>query len=215
MQNEGFLLLPIAVIGLACLWLRERRPVDLLVLLVILVLYAFIGIQREHFPRNLLLLTPFVAVGGAYVIARLARARLRGARLLSAAVTGLILWQLTAGTSALERQLTGPQPQLQARAWLQSHLPAGAHLLADGYTVPPLNRRNVRVTYVIGVSLPPDQLSRRGITYAAIDYDLAYYCNPGNMQHGSVWMSPVKVFPGMVIFHLVRGAHPPPALSCG
>lgn len=214
MQNEGFLLLPVAVFGLAFLWLKERRPVDLLLLLSIAAYYLYLGVQTAHFPRNLLLLTPFVSVGGAYVIMRLARVRRPIGPILAVLVALLALVQLGQGTAALVRSYTGPQDQLLARTWLRSHLPAGAHLLADGYTVPPLARGDVRTTYMTDISLSPAQMVHRGITHAVMGKSLWYYCNPTHLRSRHSWIVPVQRYGGEVIFRLVRGSSPPRRLSC-
>ncbi len=203
--HEGLLLFPLAVVGLAVLIWKERRPADLVLLAAIAVYYLFLGVQKAHFDRNLLVILPLISVAGAYTLARIARSLRPLGLAASCLLTAIILTSLGGRSLDQTRAMLAPSPQLVTRSWLDKHLPPGARLLADPYTVPPLDRPDVSTTYLPFVRLTPEQLWRQGFTFAVFSKALAYYDQPGTDRLSSPTVDLVPVYwnGSIAVFKLV------------
>lgn len=207
-QHEGLLLFPAALVGLAALAWRERRRSDLLVLLTIVIYYLFLDVQKAHFDRNLLVTLPLVSIAGAYALVRLARLW-RPLGLAAASLAALVvLSSLGQGAAAQERAVfMAPPAQLIVRSWLQAHLPSHARLMADLYTVPPLDRSDVVMTYTEGLTFTPQQFVQMGVDYVVISKTLPYYLDPRHRITPDVILAPLYQDGGVVVYKVVRLTH--------
>jgi 4-amino-4-deoxy-L-arabinose transferase-like glycosyltransferase len=209
--QEGLLVFPVAVVGLAVLTWRERRRFDLLLLLTIGCYYLLIGVQKAHYDRNLLVILPLLSVASAYALVRLSRLRFPAGAIFAVIMAGVMLVSLGQGTLDQARLFLMPPPQLVVRSWLQANLPRDTLLLADGYTVPPLDRRDVAMLYMNDIELTPNQIWQRGIRFVVLSRSLWYYERPGGSAAPAAHMIPLYADGGIVVYQLVRSAAERPA----
>jgi len=204
-EQEGLLVFPLAVIGLAVLAWRRRQQIDLLLLVAIAAYYLLIGAQKVHFERNLLVILPLLSVACAYVLGRLARVQWPLGLVIVAVLAAVALVSLARGSVDQARAFATTPAPLVVRSWLQEHLPRGASLIADGYTVPPLDRPDVATTYIDNVRLTPDQLRDRGIRFVALAKSLGYYeGDPRRLSSSHATMTSVYGDGGIMVFAVVN-----------
>jgi 4-amino-4-deoxy-L-arabinose transferase-like glycosyltransferase len=204
-DHEGLLVFPTAVIGMAVIAWLSRRRAALLLLTVMAAYYLVLGVQRVHFDRNLLVLVPLLSVSCAYALVELATVWRPVGVTASILLATVMLASLGRGSlDQVRMYLTTPAP-LVVRSWLQVHLPSGAHLVADGYTVPPLDRRDMTLTYIDDVRLTPGQLWQMGDRFAVIGKNLSYYEDaPQHLSSRGVAMRPRYSLGGIVVFEVVQ-----------
>ena len=203
-EQEGLLVFPLAVIGLAVLAWQRRQQIDLVLLMAIAAYYLLIGVQKVHFERNLLVILPLLSVACAYALGRLARLRWPLGLVVSAMLAAVALVSLARGSVDQARAFAATPAPLVVRSWLQEHLPRGASLIADGYTVPPLDRPDVTMTYIDNVRLTPDQLRDRGVRFVALAKSFDYYeGDPRRLSSPHATMAPVYGDGGIMVFEVV------------
>jgi 4-amino-4-deoxy-L-arabinose transferase-like glycosyltransferase len=205
-EQEGLLVLPTAVIGLAILEWRNRERTDVLLLTTIVVYYLLIGVQKAHYDRNLLVILPLLSVTCAYAVVKLARFWQPMGLAMSVLMTTVMLVSLGRGSVEQTRVFLATPAQLVVRSWLQAHLPPHAHLVADGYTVPPLNRNDVMTTYIADVRLTPQQLWRMGARFVVLSRSLEFYHRgPARLSSADVTMAPLYGDGGVVVYTVAGG----------
>jgi len=203
-EQEGLLVFPLAVIGLAILAWRRRQQIDLLLLVAIVAYYLLIGVQKVHFERNLLVILPLLSVACAYALGRLARARRPLGPVIAAVLAAVTLVSLARGSVDQARAFAATPAPLVVRSWLQEHLPRGASLIADGYTTPPLDRPDVTTTYIDNVRLTPSQLRDRGVRFVVLARSLGYYeSDPRRLSSPNAAMAPLYGDGGIIVFEVV------------
>ncbi len=149
----GFGLVPaLAALGGAGLLLARRRLAMALVLLPGPIAFIiFMGDQQRFFGRWLMPIFPIVAILAAYgaieLIRWLARARRIPAPLAGAAAVALLLTQGLVSVLHNDAVLARPDTRSLTRAWMVSHVPAGAKVVIE--PVVPDNWASD-----VGVSLP-------------------------------------------------------------
>jgi hypothetical protein len=207
-EREGLLVLPAAVIGLAVLTWRKRERMDVLLLTTVVVYYLLIGVQQAHYERNLLVILPLLSVTCAHTVVKLARLWQPMGLAMSVLMTAVMLVSLGRGSVEQTRAfLTTPAP-LVVRSWLQAHVPPHAHLVADGYTVPPLDRNDVITTFISDVRLTPQQLWRMGVRFVVLSRSLAYYQGvPAHLSSTPVKITPLYRDGGVVVYKVTRGRY--------
>lgn len=204
-EQEGLLVFPVAVFGLSILVWRYRRRIDLLLLVTIAAYYLLIGVQKVHFARNLLVVLPLISVAAGYVLVRMAVWRRPVGLIMSTMLAALMILSLADGSLAQARGLLARPGPLVVRSWLQSHLPPRAHLVADGYTTPPLDRRDVTITYIDNVRLTPAQLWQMDVGFVALSKSLWYYLDtPSHLSSKSALMVPVYSTGGIAVFAIIH-----------
>lgn len=176
-QNEGWLVLPVALIGLIVRVIRQRRVIDTLLLVTIVGYYLLIGIQKVHFDRNLLVILPLLSVAAAYMIGALISWVRPWGIVISITVSALIVIPLVQSAATQVAWERAPQAQIVTRTWLQQHLPIGAHIALDGYTVPGIGRRDVVITSIESLYPRPDTLWLMGVRYVVLGHSLWFYQN--------------------------------------
>jgi 4-amino-4-deoxy-L-arabinose transferase-like glycosyltransferase len=200
----GYLTLPIAMIGLTFLVWRERKGIDLVLFIAIVGYYFLLSVQKAHYDRNLLIIFPLVFVACASVLTRVVWVRKPFGPPLALGATLIILFSLGRGTLDEVHAYLSPQPQIVVYAWLDAHLPHNAHLLADGYTVPALHRKDVSMTYKTDTYLTPDQLQQKGIQFAVISKSLGYYSSPAARRSKAAWLRPIYRYRSIVVYAVLR-----------
>ena len=205
-EREGLLVLPAAVIGLAVLTWRKRERMDVLLLTIVVVYYLLIGVQQAHYDRNLLVILPLLSVTCAYTVVKLARLWQPMGLAMSVLMTAVMLVSLGHGSVEQTRAFLATPAPLVVRSWLQAHLPPHAHLVADGYTVPPLDRTDVMTTYIADVRLTPQQLWRMGVRFVVLSRSLAYYHGvPAHLSSTHVQITPLYRDGGVVVYKVTGG----------
>jgi 4-amino-4-deoxy-L-arabinose transferase-like glycosyltransferase len=205
-EREGLLVLPVAVIGLAVLTWCKRERIDVLLLTTIAVYYLLIGVQKAHYDRNLLVILPLLSVTSAYIVVKLARLWQPMGLAMSVLITTVMLISLGRGSVAQTRAFLATPAQLVVRSWLKAHLPPHSHLVADGYTVPPLNRDDVMTTYIADVRLTPQQLWRMGARFVVLSRSLAYYHGgSARLSSADVTMASLYRDGGVVVYKVAGG----------
>jgi Dolichyl-phosphate-mannose-protein mannosyltransferase len=205
-EHEGLLVLPAALIGLAILTWRKRERMDMLLLTTIVLYYLLIGVQKAHYDRNLLVILPLLSVTCAYTVVKLAHLWQPMGLAMSVLVTAVMLVSLGRGSVEQTRAFLATPAQLVVRSWLQAHLPPHSHLVADGYTVPPLNRNDVMTTYIADVRLTPQQLWRMGARFVVLSRSLEYYHRgPARLSSADVTMAPLYGDGGVVVYTVAGG----------
>ncbi len=126
----------LAALGGAVLLLVRRRLTMALVLVPAPIAFIiFMGDQQRFFGRWLLPIFPIVALLGAYGAVELARwliSTRRVPRLLAGlGVTILLLSQSVAGVVHNDAVLSRPDTRNLTRAWMVSHVPAGAKVVIE------------------------------------------------------------------------------------
>jgi len=203
-EQEGLLVFPLAVIGLAVLAWRRRRQIDLLLLIAIAAYYLLIGVQKVHFERNLLVILPLLSVACAYALGRLACLRPPFGPVIAAVLAAVALVSLARGSADQARAFAATPAPLVVRSWLQEHLPRGASLIADGYTTPPLDRPDVATTYIDNVRLTPGQLRDRDVRFVVLARSLGYYeGDPRHLSSPHASMTPIYGDSGIIVFEVV------------
>jgi hypothetical protein len=178
----GWPLVVAAVIGmLLAIVQRDRRA--LLVASLPLVLYAAMGYSRMFFARYMLPAVPALIVLSVVAVDALTQALwarrrvLRRALPLAAAL--LVGLPTLAETVRFDAILTREDTRTLAKAWIETHLPAGAHIVTDWYPFgPPLAREQHDVIVANGwalFDLEIEEYQRRGIEYlvaSSFTYDV-------------------------------------------
>ncbi len=206
-EQEGLLVLPLAVIGLAVGVWRHRRRVDLLMLAMIVCYYLLVGVQKAHYARNLLVILPLLSVACACALIRLARPRGLLGPAVAALLAIVVLAALGQGSVNQARAFLSTPPQLVVQSWLRTHLPPHAVVLADGYTVPPVNRRDVTTLYAPRgvIRLTPDQMRQDGVGYVVLSNSLWYYLNdPKHLWSPTVKMVPLYAYGSLEVFSIMH-----------
>jgi 4-amino-4-deoxy-L-arabinose transferase-like glycosyltransferase len=205
-EREGLLVLPVAVIGLAVLTWRKRERKDVLLLTTVVVYYLLIGVQKAHYDRNLLVILPLLSVTCAYTVVKLARLWQPMGLAMSVLMTAVMLVTLGRGSVEQTRAFLATPAPLVVRSWLQAHLPPHSHLVADGYTVPPLDRHDVMTTYITDVRLTPQQLWQMGARFVVLSRSLGYYHGVADhLSSADVTMAPLYRDGGVVVYKVTHG----------
>jgi Dolichyl-phosphate-mannose-protein mannosyltransferase len=148
----GWLPLAAAAGGVVAGLRRDWRRTLLLVAFP-LVLFLFLSTQARFFGRWLLPAYPALCVLAGYGVVALARAITTAPRRLAAIVTAaaaVLCAQGLVASAHVDAVLGREDTRAQARAWLASHVPAGAGVLvepfvpADWLTRPPLGDLHLR-----------------------------------------------------------------------
>lgn len=125
----GIPLQVLALTGLAGAFFR-RRSADVLLVIIPLSNYLLIGSVRVNQPRYFLLATPFLLLLAARLLVDLLeRARLRPA--FATLVAALFLAWPAAFTIFQDGMLLQPNPRVQAREWIEAHVPSGSRIVLD------------------------------------------------------------------------------------
>ncbi len=126
----------LAALGGAVLLLVRRRLTMALVLLPAPIAFiVFMGDQQRFFGRWLMPIFPIVALLGAYGAVELVRWLISARRVPAVlAAVGMTVVMLAQGVAAVVRNdavLSRPDTRNLARAWMVSHVPAGARVVIE------------------------------------------------------------------------------------
>jgi hypothetical protein len=137
----GVVLVVLAVAGLV--WALWRHTVaDVLLAPYALAYFAYISTWRELADRYLLPIIPLLllfAVRGCLDVADLRPAVRRFAAPAVGLLLAVALVAPVAGSIAFDRQLSGTDVRLRAKAWVEANVPAGSVIATENYG-PPLVR---------------------------------------------------------------------------
>lgn len=168
----GPLALLLAVLG--AVWLTIKDPARVVLLLATpLLLFLFVGQYKVFFPRNVVILIPYLALlSGYFVAAAFAWLRARvpagasaalawGGLALLLIITAAAVYPQAAESVAYVRRITLPDTRWTSIAWLESNIPAGSTIGREHYT-PPLENYSddFPVTYLGygAVAARPDEV---------------------------------------------------------
>ena len=160
----GLPMVALACIGLGRALVQREWPL-LVVALLPVSLYIFLGASHLYFARFLLPTLPAVAVLVAVVLDDLARP----APVLAALLTGVVLAGTLPNSLRFDTLLTRTDTRTAARAWVQTNLPAGARVAAEPVAEgPPLSQLPVDLVTPDGhalFDLTLDDYRNQGIAY--------------------------------------------------
>lgn len=141
-SSLGVVLFVLCVGGLVWSVYRRRRA-DFVLVSYVLVYYLYVSDWAALNDRYLLPIVPVLVLLGARLAVGVARLRLVRRRLLAPAVVGLLIAAFVLPLSAsiaYDRALTGPDVRTIAKAWIESHIRAGAKVATEPYTPPLVSR---------------------------------------------------------------------------
>lgn len=176
--ESGYGLVPVILSGLGVLWLLIKEPSKAILLLATpLLLFLFVGQYKVYFPRNVVILIPYLALFGGYFVASAyawVHAQISGperaspfwqARLILLIVLVLFAATYTQVAQSTEyvRRITLPDTRWESIVWLQENLPVGTTVGREHYT-PPLEdfADEFAVTYLgyNAVAARPDEVAK-------------------------------------------------------
>lgn len=177
---HGYGALPLLLAAAGVLRCGLRGPLasrELLVLVGVPTLYfAYLSAWPLRFDRNLMPLLPFLCWFVALALAELPLARTAQPKALRLSVSALLIaavlaqpaystWQLRARWHALDTRS-------EAYAWVETHLPAGTHLVREEYT-PQIASGKYRVTFVqVAGSRPYSWYLQNEVDYLVLSSDI-------------------------------------------
>jgi hypothetical protein len=137
----GWPMLALACVGIARAAVRRDWPL-LVVASLPVCLYVVMGSSHMYVARFMLPGLPALIVLTAVVLNDIAKP----APGVAVVLAGLILAWTLPNTLRFDTLLTRPDTRTEARAWIQTHLPAGARVVADPPAIgPPLEKLPVEI----------------------------------------------------------------------
>jgi len=170
-RGFGPVLTALGIFGLVTMFRRFRRS-HLLLLAFPLLYMLFVGAYKVRFVRNLMPVLPYLALwigfGAVEALRQVREAwpRLARIRPWKLALVGLLLaLAQPASTAVMETaRLSGTDTRVQAREWIERHLPRGTALLLQSWSVDSLTAGKYRLSrdsfawdYYVGT----DRLTRK------------------------------------------------------
>ncbi|GBD25328.1 hypothetical protein HRbin30_00646 [bacterium HR30] len=112
------------------------------------VYVAYVSSWSVRYERNLMPMLPLALLFGGLALSKLLQqATSLRARAAVAALLVAVTWTPLRSSQALVRSLSSPDTRSLALQWIESNIPAGAHIAREEYT-PQVSGKRYRVTYV-------------------------------------------------------------------
>jgi len=158
----GVVLVVLAIAGLAwALW--RHTAVDLLLAPYALAYFVYISTWKELADRYLLPILPLLLLLAVRMCLELADLR-PAARRVAAPAVGLVLAAALvaplAGSIAFDRELSGADVRVRAKAWVERHVPAGSIIATENYGPPLVRMRDEKYYRAAGLEKPAYRILR-------------------------------------------------------
>ena len=158
----GVALVVLAIAGLAwALW--RHTAVDLLLAPYALAYFVYISTWKELADRYLLPVLPLLLLLAVRSCLELVDLRPAARRVAAPAVAFVLAAALVTplvGSVAFDRELSGPDVRVRAKAWVERHVPAGSIIATENYGPPLVPVRDEKYFRSAGLEMPAYRIVR-------------------------------------------------------